>query len=85
MEENKNNELFKKCLRFLLDSNITSGINKSKINKKINKINDTPHINTFNDLMDYVEKHNTGTDLIISTVQHFILNQPKRLQDFIHP
>lgn len=32
---NKDNELFKKCLRFLLDGNIVTGISTKKINKRI--------------------------------------------------
>lgn len=32
---NKDNELFKKCLRFLLDGNIVTGISTKKINKKV--------------------------------------------------
>ena len=32
---NKDNELFKKCLVFLLDGNINTGISKKKINKKV--------------------------------------------------
>ena len=33
IKANKDNELFKKCLRFLLDSNITTGIADSKLRK----------------------------------------------------
>ena len=32
---NKDNELFKKCLIFLLDGNINTGISNKKINKKV--------------------------------------------------
>ena len=32
---NKDNELFKKCLVFLLDSNIVTGISDKKLNKFI--------------------------------------------------
>ena len=32
---NKDNELFKKCLLFLLDGNINTGISNKKINKKV--------------------------------------------------
>ena len=31
---NKDNELFKKCLMFLLDSNIVTGISDKKLNKE---------------------------------------------------
>ena len=32
---NKNNELFRKCIKFLLDDNIITGISTKKINKKV--------------------------------------------------
>ena len=32
---NKDNELFKECLVFLLDNNITTGLSDKKINKRI--------------------------------------------------
>ena len=35
IKNNKDNELFLECLKFLLDSNITTGLSKKKINKKV--------------------------------------------------
>ena len=50
--KNKNDELFKKCLVFLLDSNITTGISTKKWDKI--KVNPTQKfvINDFDILLD---------------------------------
>lgn len=76
--QNRDNELFKKCLRFLLDGNIVTGINKKKIKKKV-----LPHSelapyylsihSTFNDVMEYLKTNNTGKDEDIYEIQAFLL------------
>ena len=80
---NKDNELFKKCLIFLLDSNIVTGLSKAKINKKIRRI---PYYTTLNhkfeECMKYLKDNNTGTDLDIANIQYFIESQPEEHQDF---
>lgn len=72
---NKDNELFKKCLVFLLDSNIVTGIADSKL-KKVNinttKENATRKFNSFEEVMDYLEDNNTGRDEDIANVKGFI-------------
>ena len=72
---NKDNELFKKCLRFLLDSNITTGIADSKL-KKVDsntlKQKATIKLNTFEEVMDYLESNNTGRDEDIANVKGFL-------------
>lgn len=35
VKKNKDNELFIECLKFLLDSNIVTGLSKKKINKNV--------------------------------------------------
>lgn len=72
---NKDNQLFKKCLKFLLDGNIVTGISNSKISKvDKNTIKDkaTQKLNTFEDVMDYLKEHNTGKDEDIANVKSFI-------------
>ena len=72
---NKDNELFKKCLEFLLDKNIVTGISNSKISKvDKNKIKSksTIKLNSFEDVMDYLQIHNTGRDEDIANVKTFI-------------
>ena len=67
---NKDNELFKKCLRFLLDGNIITGISAKKIKKKVYKSEYI--LPTFEDVMKYLNQNNTGTDNDISMVQSFL-------------
>lgn len=77
---NKDNELFKKCLVFLLDGNIQTGLSSKKIAKKVRKSEYI--LPTFEDVMSYLETHNTGTDDDISQIQAFIRNQPEEYHDF---
>ena len=72
---NKDNELFKECLRFLLDKNVITGISNSKIskvNKNTNKENATQKLNSFEEVMEYLKDHNTGKDEDIANVKSFI-------------
>ena len=72
---NKDNELFKKCLVFLLDSNITTGIADSKlkrVNPNYTKEKATIKLNTFEEVMDYLVENNTGRDEDIANVKGFI-------------
>lgn len=79
---NKENELFKKCLRFLLDDMIVIGISEKKIRKKIVI---TEHINVscnFETIMDYLQVNNSGRDSDISLIQSFINKQPEHQREF---
>lgn len=74
---NKNNDLFKKCLIFLLDGNIATGISTKKIKKKVAPSSElAPYYlcahSTFEDVMDYLEKNNTGKDEDIYEIQAFL-------------
>lgn len=77
---NKDNELFKKCLVFLLDSNIVTGISDKKLNKFVGMSGH--ELNSFEEVMKYLSEFNSGSDMDIGTVQGFIENQPKEYQDF---
>lgn len=77
---NKDNELFKKCLVFLLDGNVQTGLSSKKISKKVHKSD--YYMPQFTDVMSYLETHNTGTDDDISLIQAFIRNQPEEYHDF---
>ena len=68
-------ELFKKCLIFLLDTSIVTGISKAKINKEVGTTYNT-QIPTLSDAMDYLMQNNTGTDQDIANIQFFIAKQP---------
>lgn len=74
---NKDNELFKRCLVFLLDNNIITGINTKKIKKKVTLNSKLASQNldkqsTFEDVMYYLEKNNTGKDEDIYEIQTFL-------------
>ena len=81
---NKDNELFKKCLKFLLDSNITTGIANSKL-KKVNSNTlaqyATIKFNDFGELIDYLVINNTGRDEDISNVKGFIYDNKRHITD----
>lgn len=79
---NKDNELFKKCLVFLLDGNVTTGISTAKIKKNIWLDSYVLKLDTFEDVMEYIKENNTGTDLNILTVQMFIRMQPEQDREF---
>ena len=79
---NKDNELFKKCLVFLLDGNINTGISNKKLKKNVEM---TKHIDitcSFEDIMEYLESNNSGRDSDISIIQGFIENQPEEYREF---
>ena len=67
---NKDNELFKKCLVFLLDGSVITGLSAKKIKKKV--IKSEYILPTFEDVMKYLEQNNTGTDNDISMIQSFL-------------
>ena len=74
---NKDNELFKKCLVFLLDGNVITGISDKKIHKKIEPSSElAPYYlcrnSTFEEVIDYLNKNNTGTDADIYEIQAFL-------------
>lgn len=77
---NKDNELFKRCLVFLLDSNIVTGISDKKLNKFVGMSG--TELNSFEEVMKYLSDFNSGSDMDIGTVQGFIENQPEEYQDF---
>lgn len=68
--DNKDNELFKKCLVFLLDGNINTGLSAKKIKKKV--IKSEYILPIFEDVMKYLTQNNTGTDNDISMIQAFL-------------
>lgn len=80
---NKDNELFKKCLRFLLDGNIVTGISTKKIDKTIvSDFTDIAKLHDFIETIEYLMEYNTGTDISIYKIQDFIYRQPAEYCDF---
>ena len=70
IKQNSDNELFLECLKFLYDSNITTGLSKKKINKDVKVYQNT--CDDIRDMFDYVRMNNTGTDRDIGVVQGYI-------------
>lgn len=85
LKSNDGNELFKEVLKFLLDNQIVTGINKKKIDKKIDFV-DTDDIKPWTydikNLLNYLKEHNTGTDKDIIYCQRF-LNYDNVINTFI--
>ena len=80
LRENKDNELLKKCLVFLLDGNTVTGISTKKIDKMtISKAANyaTFEPKNFSEVIDYLKTHNTGTDVDVATIRKFICNNSK--------
>ena len=80
IEANKDDKLFKKCLVFLLDSNIITGISDKKLNKFVGMSG--TELNSFEEVMKYLVDFNSGSDMDIGTMQGFIENQPEEYQGF---
>lgn len=72
--DNKDNELFKKCLKFLLDNNVITGISDAKLNKNLGFAVKGIMLN-FETVMDYLLENNSGRDVDIAWMQQFISRQ----------
>lgn len=81
IKQNGDNELFLECLKFLLDSNITTGLSKKKINKKVKVYENT--CDDIRDMFIYLSLHNSGTDVNIGVVQGYINSLDEDIQDFV--
>ena len=81
---NKDNELFKKCLVFLLSPSVLTGISDKKLSKEIPTMTfaerDVCH--SFNDVMNYLEKRNSGRDYDIFAMQLFLKTVPDEDREF---
>jgi len=72
IETNKDNELFKECLVFLLDDNVTTGIAKKSLQKNIKCDGDIMLLVSWQDCMSYLKENNTGKDYDILVAQGFV-------------
>ena len=57
-------------LDFILDPQITTGISKAKINKKVQIVDKFPH--TFQDICLFLAECNTGSDMALSMAASYI-------------
>ena len=81
---NKDNELFKKCLKFLLDSNLVTGISSKKLGKKLSNMtfSTQDECHSFKEVMEYLLKHNSGKDYDIFAMQLFLKTVPENDREF---
>jgi DNA ligase-1 len=84
LTENKNNQLFKDILNFVYNPYILTGLSDKKINKNIvitMQIN--PVLKTIEEVMQYLKINNTGRDIDIVNIQHFIhCHNDNHIQNF---
>ena len=80
IKDNADNQQFTDTLIFLLSPYILTGISEKKINKKVGAVRGT--ITSWENAVEYLSAHNTGTDHDIALMQGFIANQPEDMQDF---
>ena len=76
LEENKDNELLKKVLWFVYNPYIVTGLSSKKINKIVNKQIKYAPAKTIEEVFEYLQEHNTGTDIDIAYVLEFIQGKP---------
>lgn len=71
IKQHKDDEMFKRYLKFLYDETIVTGLSDKKINKKVDiEIEDKPK--SIIEVMNYLENNNTGSDKDIAFVQSYI-------------
>ena len=80
IKDNANNHQFTDTLVFLLSPYVLTGMSERKINKKVGAVRGV--IISWENAVEYLSKHNTGTDHDIALIQSFITNQPEDMQDF---
>lgn len=80
IRENKDNKKFTDTLVFLLSPYVLTGISEKKINKKVDTVREV--ITSWENAVEYLSDHNTGTDHDIALVQSFINQQSENMCDF---
>ena len=80
IKDNADNQQFADTLVFLLSPYVLTGMSERKINKKVGAVRGV--ITSWENAVEYLSTHNTGTDHDIALIQSFITNQPEDMQDF---
>lgn len=80
LKQNKDNELFKECLKFLLDNNIITGLSIKKINKDVGLNTETTTDITC--MFNYLKRHSSGRDEDIRTIKTFVNTIDEDLKEF---
>lgn len=79
LKQHEGNMEFREALSFLLNPYIVTGISTKKMSKRFSKSEideavKVESINDFKSLLKYLEKNNSGKDVDIKRIQHFILS-----------
>lgn len=86
IKQNKDNSFFVECLKFLLDSQITTGIAKKKYDSlKIGSLTKWEHdedLHDFLKLLNYIKEHNTGKDNDICIAKSWCYQLDEEIQEF---
>lgn len=81
LEANRDNERLKQILYYTFNPFIVFGISTKKINKVIETQFETiADFNDIIDLLEFIKVHNTGTDIVIVSVQNYLSQQPEKYQ-----
>ena len=83
---NKDNELFKECLKFLLDGNVITGIAEKKYDSLTVTTSDWIHNDVdqeFKELLNYIKQHNTGREEDIIQVQSWCCTFTENVKNFV--
>lgn len=84
--DNRDNKLFKECLKFLLDGNVTTGIAEKKYDSITVQTSDWVHNdvnNEFLELLNYIKQHNTGREEDVIQVQAWCYTMSNDVKDFV--
>lgn len=84
--KNKDNDLFKECLKFLLDGNVTTGIAEKKYDSITAQTSDWIHNNVdseFLELLNYIKQHNTGREEDVIQVQAWCCTMSAEVKNFV--
>lgn len=78
-----NNSEFIDLLVFLFDFRIVTGISTKKINKTSIKVKPDTHFEDYAEVLQYLTRNNTGSDLVLANVQSFIKGLPDEYKRFM--
>lgn len=81
LKEHKDNKQLLDIFKFVYNPFIITGLSAKKMNKDTN-LQHSIELNTFEEVIQYVKLNNTGKDIDIANVHHFIYKHDKEMQDF---
>ncbi len=72
LSEYKNDEQVKYYLEYLLNPHKVTGINKSKLSKKLSVEGKSSTDTSLSDILEYLLVNNTGNDIVVSRIQSYL-------------